>query len=239
MKLVQGNTLTSLESVRRFLDDNQAVLDHVISTCTRQKLDEAIAELSSTATAQNQFTRDLEGAFATKASYRAALIRDHMVPIAKIASLELSEAPALVKLLLPKRRASDQQLGALADGMAEAARPYTQVFLDAGRKRDFIDRLKAAADQMRSATYETAQSRARIKKTTSGLTHKHSRGRKVVHMLDAFVKEAVGNDKALLDSWNTAKRVVRPSGVSRTTTNPAGSTPSATTPATTTTAAAA
>jgi hypothetical protein len=57
-------------------------------------------------------------------------------------------------------------------------------------------------------------------------------------MLDAFVKEAAGNDKALLDSWNIAKRVVRRSGVSRASTT-VGSTPAATTPATTPIAAAA
>ena len=232
MKVRQGNMLTALESTRRFLDDNQAALVGVMTPATRQTFDDAIGELSSTAMAQNQFTRDLKGSFAVQAACRTALIRDHMAPIAKIATLELSQLPEPVKFSLPHRRVTIQQLGAHADGMAEGARPYAQVFIDAGRRPDFIDRLKQAADQMRAAAYDAAQGRVRIKGTTTGLTQKLSRARKIVQMLDAFVKEAAGNDKALLDSWHIAKRVVRTSGASRGLTT-VGSTPAATTPATT------
>ena len=241
MKVRQGNMLTALESTRRYLDDNQAALVGVMTPATRQMLDDAIGELSSTATAQDQFTRDLKGSFAEKDASRTALIRNHMTPIAKIAKLELSQLPELVKLSLPAKHATIQQLGAHADGMAEAARPHAQVFIDAGRRPDFIDRLKRAADQMRAAAYDAAQGRVRIKGTTTGLTQKLSRARKVVHVLDAFVKEAVGNDKALLDSWNIAKRVVRTGGASRASraSTTVGSTPAATTPATTPIAAAA
>jgi len=248
MKVRQGNMLTALESTRRFLDDNQAALVGVMTPATRQKFDDAIGELSSTAMAQNQFTRDLKGSFAVQAACRTALIRNHMTPIAKIATLELSQLPELVKFSLPHRRVTIQQLGAHADGMAEGARPYAQVFIDAGRRPDFIDRLKQAADQMRAAAYDAAQGRVRIKGTTTGLTQKLSRARKIVHMLDAFVKEAVSSDKALLDSWNIAKRVRLSTSSARTTTpgasTPAGttagvSTPAATTPATTPIAAAA
>jgi|GEM_PF-2361959 len=232
MKVRQGNMLTALESTRRFLDDNQAALVGVMTPATRQTFDDAIGELSSTAMAQNQFTRDLKGSFAVQAACRTALIRNHMTPIAKIATLELSQLPELVQFSLPHRRVTIQQLGAHADGMAEGARPYAQVFIDAGRRPDFIDRLKQAADQMRAAAYDAAQGRVRIKGTTTGLTQTLSRARKIVQMLDAFVKEAAGNDKALLDSWHTAKRVVRTSGASRASTT-VGSTPAATTPATT------
>ena len=236
--------LTALESTRRFLDDNQAALVGVMTPATRQTFDDAIGELSSTAMAQNQFTRALKGSFAVQAACRTALIRNHMTPIAKIATLELSQLPELVKFSLPHRRVTIQQLGAHANGMAEAARPHAQVFIDAGRRPDFIDRLKQAADQMRAAAYDGAQSRARIKGTTTGLAQKLSRARKVVHMLDAFVKEAVGSDTSILDSWNIAKRVRLSTSSARTTTagasTPAGvSTPAATTPATTPIAAAA
>ncbi len=243
MKVQQGNMLASLENTRRFLDDNKAALVGVITGGTQQKLENSIAELSSTVTEQNQYTLDRSGSFAIQVASRAALLRDHMAPIVKIARLELSRAPELVKLSLPRKKISIQQLGALADGMAEAARPHAQVFIDAGRKPDFLDRLKTAADQMRSAAYDSAQGRVRIKKATSSLAEKLSHARKVVHVLDALVKEAAASDKALLDSWNIAKRVVRTNGISRSTT-PAGSSPAATTltattPATTITTAAA
>jgi hypothetical protein len=244
MKLRQGNMLTALESTRRYLDDNQAALVGVMTPATRQTFDDAIGELSSTAMAQNQFTRDLKGSFAVQAACRTALIRDHMTPIAKIATLELSHAPDLVKFSLPQGWVTIQQLGALADGMAEAARPYAQVFIDAGRRPEFIDLLKQAADQMRAAAYDGAQGRVRIKGTTTGLTQTLSRARKIVQMLDAFVKEAAGSDTSILDSWNIAKRVRLSTSSARTTTADASttagaSTPAATTPATTPLAAAA
>ena len=243
MKLRQGNMRSSLENVRRFLDDNQAVLGGVINPAARQKLDDSITELSSTAAAQNLFTRDMRGSFAVQRANRVALVRDHMAPIARIAKLELANTPELVKLSLPVKRVSVQQLATLADGMAQAARPYAQLFIDAGRKPDFLDRLVAAADQMRLAAAEGKNGRTRIRKTTTGLTQNLSGVRKVVLMLDAFVKEAAGSDKALLDSWKSAKRVqltrsARTAATS-TTTITAGSTPAAATPATTTTAAAA
>ena len=238
MKAYQGNVLASLENTRRFLDDNKAALGGVITGGTQQKLAQAIGELASTVTEQNQYTRDRKGAFAIQVASRAALLRDHMAPIVKVARLELSHAPELVKFSLPRKKVTLQQLGALADGMAEAARPHAQVFIDAGRKPDFLDRLKTAADQMRSAAYDGAQGRVRIKQATSRLTEQLSRARKVVHMLDAFVKEAAGSDQALLDSWNIAKRVVRPNGITRTSPS-AGSTPAAMTPARAITAVAA
>ena len=44
------------------------------------------------------------------------------------------------------------------------------------------------------------------------LKRKLSDGRKIVHILDAFVKSALKDDPALLRNWNLVKRVPRPTG---------------------------
>lgn len=218
MNKQQGHMLTALASTRCFLGDHAAALATVVSPAVQQRLDDAIAELASTATAQDLYTRDREGSFAVQEASRVALLRDHMTPIARIARLELSEMPELVKLSGSTARLSIQQLAAHADGMAEAARPHAQVFVDAGRQPDFIERLNGAADRMRAAAAAAAQSRVRIKGATSGFAQQLSHSRRLVHALDAFVKEAAGNDTAMIDSWNVAKHVVRTSGTSRTST---------------------
>ena len=66
MKLRQGNMLTSLETTRRFLDDNAAALAAVITAEPRLKLDKSIAEISWAAVEQNQYTRDRKGSFAVQ-----------------------------------------------------------------------------------------------------------------------------------------------------------------------------
>jgi len=238
MEKQQGNMLNALENTRRFLSDHAEKLGTVITPAVRQKLDDVIAELSSTATAQDQYTRDRRGAFAVQEASRTALVREHMGPIAKIAKLELPHVPEMMKLSLPDKRLSVQQLGAHADGMAEAARPHASVFINAGRKPDFVERLGIAADRMRAAAIDGAQGRVRITTATSGLRQKLSRARKVVHVLDAFVKEAAGSDKALMDGWKIAQRVVKSGGGSRSAA-PVGSIPAATTPAPAISAAAA
>lgn len=235
MKLQQGNTLASLENAHRFLDDNTAALGAVITPPTVQMLDDSIIELSAVATSQNQYKRDEKGFEALQARYRTALVRDHMAPIAKIAKLELSTSPELVKLSLPRKRASLQVLKQLADGMAEAARPHAAVFIAAGRKPDFADRLKAAANLMLDASFQRTQNRGKSLTAAANLKAKLTRARNVIHVLDALVKEAT-NDPGLLLRWKSAKRVVRKGGVptgtiAPITTNPATSTPAANTTA--------
>ena len=233
MKLVQGNMLDSLENVRRYFYDNKASFTAVVTEPTLLKLDSSIVELGSTASAQNQHTRDLKGSYALQAKYRKALIRDHMIPIARIAKLELADAekPELVKLTVPRKKVSVQQLVAAADGMAEAARAHAQVFIDAGRSPDFIDRLKAAAVQFLDAAASGMSGRARVKNATTGLRQKLSRARKVVQLLDALVKEGAGNDQALLESWKVAKRVRSTPSRSGPTSTSDGGTPAPSTPA--------
>ena len=225
MRLHQGNMLASLENARRFLEDNAAALGDVITPATLQRLNDVIVDLLSEVTAQNQYKRDAKGSTALKDTYRRALVRDHMVSIAKIAKLELSSAPELVKFSLPRKRVSVQLLKQLADGMAEAARPHAQLFIAAGRKPDFADRLKAAADRMLDASFQQVQNQGKSMSAAANMRSKLTRARNLVHVLDAFVKEGT-SDPGLLARWNSAKRVVRTGGAITGTISP-NTTPSA------------
>jgi type VI protein secretion system component VasF len=56
------------------------------------------------------------------------------------------------------------------------------------------------------------QSRGLRGGATSGLRQRLSAGRRIVHVLDAFVKSALKDNGPLLANWNVVKRVQRTTG---------------------------
>jgi hypothetical protein len=65
---------------------------------------------------------------------------------------------------------------------------------------------------MTGAISERTSNRGRRSGATVGLKERLSAGRKIVHVLDAFVKSALKDDPSLLRNWNLVKRVPRPTG---------------------------
>ena len=76
MQTAQGNMLQSLRAAHAFLDENAARLTGVVNTGARQKLDDAIAQLSTHASDQTGHYLAAQGATQKKAALRAALLRD-------------------------------------------------------------------------------------------------------------------------------------------------------------------
>jgi hypothetical protein len=138
-----------------------------------------------------------------------------MAPIAKIARLELASTPELMSLSLPKGQPTVERLAALANGMAQAVAPYTDVFIRTGMAPDFIQALRTASDDMVQALKDRTQSKGKVRTATSALRNKLSRARKVVHLLDAMVKSELVGNQDLLAGWKLVKRVPTPrNGVS-------------------------
>ena len=207
MRRREGNAIAAMQNVNTFLVENAAQIGDAINDQTKQMLADSLTQLFATATAQDSHTRSAAGALNRQRVKRLQLVRDHLRPIAGIAAFALPATPELVAFRIPRRRPTLQQLAALADGMAQAAAPYADVFIAAGRKREFIARLEACADDMRSASAERAMHRQRVKEATTDLYTQLSRSRKVVLMIDAFLQSALADRPGLLDAWNMAKRV--------------------------------
>jgi hypothetical protein len=231
MQTRQGNMLLALQNAQTYLNNNATALGDTVPPATRKLLDDSIVELSGHASVQDSETRAAASALALRHSLRSALIRDRMMPIAKIAKLELASTPELVSLSLPKNYPTVERLAALANGMALAAEKYENVFLRAGLKTDFIQSLRTASDDMVQALKDRMESKSKVRVATSALSNKLSRARKVVHVLDVMVKSALVGNADLLEGWNLVKRTPRP----RNTPVPVPSTPTPTpTPATST-----
>ena len=209
MQTTQGSVLESLQAVQTFLTDNADRLAGVVKTGARQKLDEAIAELTTHAEEQQGSHLAAQGNTQEKRNLQLVLRRDHMAPIARIARAELPPTPAVEPLRMPKGRPTVARLAALADGMANAAAPFADTFISAGLPTDFIAQLRAATTALVAAVAERNQNRGKRGGATTGLKQKLGRARRIVHVLDAFIQTALKDDQVLLSSWNIVKRVRR------------------------------
>jgi hypothetical protein len=209
MQTTQGSVLESLHSVQTFLTENADKLGDVVKTGARQKLADAIAELTTHAEEQQGSHLAAQGNTQEKRSFELVLRRDHMAPIARIARAELPPTPAVEPLKMPKGRPTVARLAALADGMANAATPFADTFISAGLPADFIAQLRAASTAMVASVAERNQNRGKRGGATTGLKQKLGRARRIVHVLDAFIQTALKDDQVLLSSWNIVKRVRR------------------------------
>jgi hypothetical protein len=207
MQTRQGSMLQSLRSVEAFLDQHADVLGNVVQSGARQKLADAIAALSTHVSGQAGSGLASRGATQRHYAIRRVLIRDHMAPVARIAAADLPRTPELVPLRMPAQNLPAEKLAAAAYGMADAARPFSDVFTTAGLPADFVEQLVAAADAMTASLDQRAQNRSTQRGATTGLRASLSAGRRIVHVLDAFVRTALKDDPALLSAWNGAKRV--------------------------------
>ncbi len=212
MQTEQGTMLNSLRTVQAFLDENAGRLAGVASTGARRKLDETVAQLAGHVTDQDGQTIAARGATKRQKALRVALVRDHMAPISYIAKAELPNVPELQSLRLPKGQPTSARLAAAAKGMAAAATPHADVFIAVGLPADFVAQLNSAADALLTSLSDRAVSRGRVKGATTGLKAQLAAGRRVVHILDAFVKSVAKDDAVLLANWKLVKRVPRTPG---------------------------
>lgn len=209
MKTLQGNMLVSLRAVDTFLDTNAAILDGVVTTGARRKLTGAIVDLSTHASDQTGGAMATESSAQSQLRLRQALLRDHMAPIASIARAELPLTPEVVSLRMPRGRPTSPKLVAAAEGMAKNAAPYASVFVDNGRPVDFIAQLNSAAEALITAAGGHTNIKGKRKAATTGIQDRLTAGRKIVHVLDTYVKSALKDEPVLLSNWNAVKRVPR------------------------------
>ena len=209
MQTKQGNMLQSLRNVEVFLDQNATQLDAVVQSDVRQRLTAAITSLQAQVSAQAEGSFGSKGATRKHKALRRALIRDHMIPIARIAAADLPDTPELHPLRLPRDGASAQRLAAAAYGMAETAQKYADVFTRATLPVDFAAQLTAAADAMIASIGDRTKNRLVRRGATAGLKNSLASARKIVGVLDALVRSRLQDQPSLVAAWESAKRVTQ------------------------------
>jgi hypothetical protein len=207
MRTTQGNMLRSLTNVQSFLDEHAGRLAGVVTLGIRKQLDDAIVELSEVATDQQDHTIAAQQLTQRQRSLRTILLQDHMEPIANIARVDLPQTPELEPLRLPTRRLSIARLAVAARAMGKAAQRHNDVLLATGLPVDYLAQLEAATDAMVKSLNDRDASRGKMTGATTGLREKLSRGRRIVRVINTFVRKALRGDATLLRNWTSVKRV--------------------------------
>jgi hypothetical protein len=206
--------MQSLRKVEAFLEENADRLAGVIKTGTRQQLAEAVTAHEVHASDQSGLALASQQATQKQQALREVLLNDHMAHIARIAKTQLPDTPELAPLRMPRGKPSAEKLALAAYGMARAATPYADMFTKAGLPTDFVAQLVSVADAIRASVDERSLRDNLRNGATEGLKSKLSSGRKIVHVLDAFVRTALKRDPAVLASWKAVahvrKAAVRP-----------------------------
>jgi len=231
MRVRQIRQFDMLRRVQQFLDDFAVKLFAATAAAARQALDQLVADMRMNEAEQASNTLNAKGQTAALVALRVKLVKDHMRPVALIAAAHLRDVPEFKALQVPKRRVKAAVLVQDANAMAEAAKPYQQVFVGNGRPETFADDMVAAANAVRASIDARGKSIATKAAARDGLKATATRAHSVLRFLDAQVKSAAADDPKILAAWNSAKRIGKGKVVPIEATLPPSTTPPA--PATT------
>ena len=198
-----------LRRVQQFLDLFAAKLGVVNATAARKELDQLVEEMGVNEAAQATSSLKAKSQTAAQAVLRRDLVNHHMRPVATIAAAHLRDVPGFKALQLPRKGVKVAVLVQDATAMAEAARPYQEVFVGNGRPEDFADALVAAAAAVRASIDARAKCITNRAGARDGLKATATRAHLVLRFLDAQVQSALVDDPKTLAAWKSAKRIGR------------------------------
>jgi hypothetical protein len=211
-----GRHLETLDRVDGLLSSTPE-LATLSGSASRALLSATIADLNAHITQQDVGIRGSRGETARKARLVQSL-RVQLRGVSAAARLKLRNAPELAQFTLPSRKASAETLLAAASGIAGAAAKHEEALLQGGLPADFINRLNAAADAVRTSINDRADLEGQRTKATKTLTSISSDVRHVLKVLDSVVLPLIEGEPGLLAQWNAAKRVGYKPGARRATT---------------------
>ena len=210
MKNTQEQVYNTGRRVQAFLDANDSLFGSINKSSIRSELDTVVTELGAAAGDQAGGLVNARGETAKQRTLRLALRLNHMQPIASVAKLKLRTVPNFESLTMPSVNVRVAGLIAHALGMADAAQPYVQVFIDAGLPSDFLTTLTAAAAAVQASVDTRAKSLGKRANATGSLKELARRARTVYKALNDFVVPILSADVAhsgLLAEWRTTRRI--------------------------------
>ena len=207
MRVQQIRKFDMLRRVQQFLDEFAAKLFGATAAAARQALDQVVEDMRVNEAEQASNTLSAKSQTAVQEVLRGKLVHDHMRPVALIAAAHLRDVPEFKALQVPKVGVKAAVLVQDANAMAEAAKPYRQVFVGNGRPETFVDDMVAAAEAVRASIDARGKSIAAKAAARDGLKATATRAHSVLRFLDAQVKSAAADDPKLLAAWKSAKRI--------------------------------
>jgi hypothetical protein len=203
----QSYVRNTLVKAQHFLDENAAALGPVNNSGARKALDDAVAALTDRSVAQGEHTIGSSGETSKQRSLRVALRTQYLRPIARVAAARLSDVPEFASLRMPKGNIVGADLVDAARSMANAATPYVDTFTAAGLKPDFLDALRATAQQLETSLGGRTDHVLKRRGSTIALGSEARNGRKALNLLDAAIQQQVPGNEQLLAEWASVKHV--------------------------------
>lgn len=207
MQLTEGYRFTALYNAQQFLADHADELPRVAQTGASRRLDVILDELSCLVTEQAAATLLARAATGRLHQLRRRLFEDHLTPITRIARAELADHPEMIAFRMPRMSTPVELLVAEARGVARVAGPHAAVFIAAGLAEDFVARLEEAIDELLEALLTRASWRGRVSGATAGINSQLAAGRRMIAILDSFVRRAARDHKELRVAWQAASTI--------------------------------
>lgn len=207
MQLSEGYRLNVLRNAQQFLLDHADQLPQVRQTGASRRLDSILEELSACVTEQAAATLLARAETRRLHHLRRRLFEDHLTPITRIARAELADHPEMIAFRMPRGSTPVELLVAAARGVARVARPHAAVFIAAGLAEDFVARLEEAIDELLEALLTRASWRGRVRGATAGINSQLAAGRRMIAILDSFVRRASRDQRELRAAWQAASTI--------------------------------
>jgi hypothetical protein len=210
MQTTQIRQYDMVRRVLQFLDmwaTQLAAVAAIVATAAAEELVTIAQQMGANESQQASSKLAAKSETANQKSLNRDLRKHHMRPIATIAAAHLHDVPGFEALKMPPSSSKLAVVVQAATAMADAARPYQDMFVKNGRPANFADALVAAATAARASLDKRAASIQSKVAASGGLKANASRIHTVLGLLDAQVKSAVSDDPKALAAWKSAKRI--------------------------------
>ena len=219
MRRREDEVLQAIAAAHAFIG-RHAQLATVSQAGAYLELGEVLARVRDNAVGQVSGTMARKSATEAALAARESLMEQHMSPIASIADVLVERRPEVTGIRMPKSYLASEQLIAYARGMASAAERFKDDFVEAGLPTDFLEQMEESIQHFGAVSVQPKQHHARRKGATHGVGVELSRARKLLKVMDSFVRREVRGDQALMAEWKVVKRLPRPKKASVALTTP-------------------
>jgi hypothetical protein len=204
----QKGTLERLRNVQGFLERRHITMDGAAIAPAKQQLDELLAALAAQAVNQGGAEAQARTQTAETRRLRRQLLVRHVRRVVRAADIiKLTEAEeTFPTFVMPAKRLDDERLASSAAVMADLAEPHAEQFVARGFSADFVSRMRAAATALVDSRKQRGEYISRRSGATQGVHDSDVRARRIIKLLDAFVKPEVETHAVLAAEWKAAVR---------------------------------
>jgi hypothetical protein len=201
--------LVAMRTAQRFLEEHDAQLGRVNRSNARTAFDESVARLADLAEAQRNHQAGITNSLAEERRALRRFKRQELQPLLTAMRDFAGRAPGIERPLRMGRHDSTTAVVMQARAVAQQAEAHRQFYLELGFDDDFLDRFRAATDQLVLLVAEKGNSRANRRQATLEIEQVLSLAKRTLRVLDGLVEKTIDDKEApIRTGWRSAMAVV-------------------------------